>query len=205
VSTSVSTSRARPDTTTILLAASWRASFRALRRHPRTPYAFRQSRRHTAGPTRRCRQPRAADRRFPLTVPSRRCWASSRERLPLSKVARLSVVTQSSDGWMYFSAGSLAGLRVDGLDMSISSGASITPHSPTAGRPSCAIPPARSALIRRQIDDEPRCSTRRLTREESVHSRTPISLGFLVTLPSVEARGRWRERGRMGGRYRKRD
>ena len=30
-----------------------------------------------------------------------------------------------------------------------------------------------------------------------VHSRTPISLRFLVRLPSVEATGRWRERGRM--------
>ena len=32
-------------------------------------------------------------------------------------------------------------------------------------------------------------------REESVHSRTPVLLSFCVTLPSVEARGRWRERG----------
>ena len=29
-----------------------------------------------------------------------------------------------------------------------------------------------------------------------VHSRTPVLLRFLVRLPSVEARGRWRERGR---------
>ncbi len=34
--------------------------------------------------------------------------------------------------------------------------------------------------------------------EQAVHSRTPISLRFLVGLPSVRARGRWRERGRMG-------
>ena len=35
-------------------------------------------------------------------------------------------------------------------------------------------------------------------RDESVQSRTPVLLRFLVRLPSVEARGRWRERGRMG-------
>ena len=33
-------------------------------------------------------------------------------------------------------------------------------------------------------------------QEESVHSRTPVLLRFLVRLPSVEARGRWRERVR---------
>jgi hypothetical protein len=32
----------------------------------------------------------------------------------------------------------------------------------------------------------------------SVHSRTPVLLTFCATLPSVEAKGRWRERGRMG-------
>ena len=32
----------------------------------------------------------------------------------------------------------------------------------------------------------------------AVHSRTPVLLMFRVELPSVEARGRWRERGRMG-------
>ena len=37
-------------------------------------------------------------------------------------------------------------------------------------------------------------------RGQSDHSRTPVLLTFLVTLPSVEARGRWRERGRMKGR-----
>ena len=31
--------------------------------------------------------------------------------------------------------------------------------------------------------------------EQSVHSRTPALLRFLVTLPSVDARGRWKERG----------
>jgi hypothetical protein len=31
-----------------------------------------------------------------------------------------------------------------------------------------------------------------------VHNRTPVLLGFRVELPSVEARGQWRERGRMG-------
>ena len=35
-------------------------------------------------------------------------------------------------------------------------------------------------------------------RRESVHSRTPVLLVFSVRLPSVEAKGRWRERGRMG-------
>ena len=35
-------------------------------------------------------------------------------------------------------------------------------------------------------------------KEESVHSRTLILLRFSVRLPSVEATGRWRERGRMG-------
>ena len=38
-----------------------------------------------------------------------------------------------------------------------------------------------------------------LIEEGAVQSRTPILLGFLGELPSVEARGRWRERGRMGG------
>ena len=33
-------------------------------------------------------------------------------------------------------------------------------------------------------------------REHPVHSRTPVLLRFSVRLPSVEARGRWRERGR---------
>ena len=32
---------------------------------------------------------------------------------------------------------------------------------------------------------------------QSAHSRTPISLRIRVELPSVEATGRWRERGRM--------
>jgi hypothetical protein len=36
--------------------------------------------------------------------------------------------------------------------------------------------------------------------EQSVQDRTPILLRFLVTLPSVEAMGRWRERGRVGRR-----
>jgi hypothetical protein len=31
-----------------------------------------------------------------------------------------------------------------------------------------------------------------------VHNRTPVLLGFRVELPSVEARGQWLERGRMG-------
>jgi len=35
-----------------------------------------------------------------------------------------------------------------------------------------------------------------------IHSRTPILLKFCVALPSVEATGRWRERGRMGRRAR---
>ena len=34
-------------------------------------------------------------------------------------------------------------------------------------------------------------------KERSVQNRTPVSLRFLITLPSVEARGRWRERGRV--------
>ena len=33
---------------------------------------------------------------------------------------------------------------------------------------------------------------------KSVQNRTPLLLGFRVELPSVEAIGRWRERGRMG-------
>jgi hypothetical protein len=40
-------------------------------------------------------------------------------------------------------------------------------------------------------------STSVATREESVHSRTPVLLRFSVRLPSVEARGRWRERRGM--------
>ena len=35
-------------------------------------------------------------------------------------------------------------------------------------------------------------------RGHQAHNRTPFLLTFLVRLPSVEARGRWRERGRMG-------
>ena len=35
-------------------------------------------------------------------------------------------------------------------------------------------------------------------REHQAHSRTLILLRFLVRLPSVDATGRWRERGRMG-------
>jgi hypothetical protein len=34
--------------------------------------------------------------------------------------------------------------------------------------------------------------------EGSIHSRTAVLLRFLLTLPSTTARGRWRERGRMG-------
>ena len=34
-------------------------------------------------------------------------------------------------------------------------------------------------------------------RGQSDHNRTPVLLTFLVRLPSVEATGRWRERGRM--------
>ena len=34
-----------------------------------------------------------------------------------------------------------------------------------------------------------------LTLEGAVHSRTPVFLRFAAELPSVEARGRWRERG----------
>jgi hypothetical protein len=33
--------------------------------------------------------------------------------------------------------------------------------------------------------------------DESVHNPTPVLLIFSVTLPSVTATGRWRERGRM--------
>jgi hypothetical protein len=36
------------------------------------------------------------------------------------------------------------------------------------------------------------------SRGNRVHNRTPVLLGFRVELPSVEARGQWRERGRMG-------
>ena len=36
------------------------------------------------------------------------------------------------------------------------------------------------------------------SRVHQAHSRTAILLRFSVRLPSVEARGRWRERGRMG-------
>jgi hypothetical protein len=35
------------------------------------------------------------------------------------------------------------------------------------------------------------------SKERPVHSRTQISLKFLVRLPSVEVKGRWRERGKM--------
>jgi hypothetical protein len=34
-------------------------------------------------------------------------------------------------------------------------------------------------------------------KERSVQNRTPVLLMFSVRLPSVEARGRWRERARM--------
>jgi hypothetical protein len=34
-------------------------------------------------------------------------------------------------------------------------------------------------------------------KERQVQNRTPISLRFLVELPSVEAKERWRQRGRL--------
>jgi hypothetical protein len=37
-----------------------------------------------------------------------------------------------------------------------------------------------------------------LIEGESVHSGTPVLLRFSLRLPSVEATGRWRERGKMG-------
>jgi hypothetical protein len=36
-------------------------------------------------------------------------------------------------------------------------------------------------------------------REQAVQNRTPFSLSFVVSLPSVEATGRWRERGGWAG------
>jgi hypothetical protein len=37
-----------------------------------------------------------------------------------------------------------------------------------------------------------------LLLEQSVQNRTPVLLIFSVSLPSVEARGRWKERRRIG-------
>ena len=58
--------------------------------------------------------------------------------------------------------------------------------------------PTRSQMIGWEIYDKFGPSTGVLTREESVHSRTAVLLKFSISLPSVEARGRWRERGRIG-------
>ena len=67
-----------------------------------------------------------------------------------------------------------------------------------SGRPFSGGPkPARPRAIRRQIHDKPQGSTSVATREHQAHSCTPIPLRSFARLPSVEARGRWRERGRM--------
>jgi hypothetical protein len=59
---------------------------------------------------------------------------------------------------------------------------------------------SRSGVIRRQIHEESQGSTNVAPKDGSVHNRTLISLRFLVRLPSVEAKGRWRERGNMSRR-----
>jgi hypothetical protein len=69
-------------------------------------------------------------------------------------------------------------------------------ESGSSGLTSNPSPPG-SELIGRQIDNETQGSTSVATREQSVQSRTPILLNFLVRLPSVEATGRWRERGSL--------
>jgi hypothetical protein len=62
----------------------------------------------------------------------------------------------------------------------------------------CVLPPARTAVVARQCHDKSACSTSALTKEHPVHSRTRFLLSFSIPLPSVEAKGRWLERGRMG-------
>jgi DNA invertase Pin-like site-specific DNA recombinase len=74
------------------------------------------------------------------------------------------------------------------------------------GRPEREIPSEQIAAVRdlpvREASRRfgiPRTTLQRaLARipERSVHSRTPVLLRFLVTLPSTTATGRWRERGR---------
>ena len=63
-----------------------------------------------------------------------------------------------------------------------------------------AAPLIGSSLAIRACAIESSASPRQISlfssKERSVHSRTPISLTFLVRLPSVTAVGRWRERGR---------
>ena len=76
---------------------------------------------------------------------------------------------------MYFLPGSLAGPGVVDLDRLWRVYYSTLA---TAGRPSCAIPPTPPELIGWEVHDKARCSTRDLTREESVHSRTPVLLAF---------------------------
>jgi len=50
-------------------------------------------------------------------------------------------------------------------------------------------------LVRRKSEAD--VSTTVATKGDPAHTRTPISLRFEVTLPSVTATGRWPERGRM--------
>ena len=52
--------------------------------------------------------------------------------------------------------------------------------------------PARAEVIGRQIHDDLNLSTTALTKEEAVHSRTPVLLGFVVELPPCH-------RGSVGG------
>ena len=62
-------------------------------------------------------------------------------------------------------------------------------------------PSARSSpairQVRERIERSVSLTLQFSSKEESVHSRTPISLTFSVRLPSVTATGRWRERGRI--------
>ena len=73
----------------------------------------------------------------------------------------------------------------------------LVPRRHPSAPDSSVVSPTGTEVIRRQVHDDPETSTGVLTKEESVHSRTPVLLRFSLRLPSVEARGRWRERGRI--------
>ena len=49
-------------------------------------------------------------------------------------------------------------------------------------------------MIRRQVYDDLNLSTSALTKEQAVHSRTPISLAFRVELPPCHLGPGWKRR-----------
>ena len=80
----------------------------------------------------------------------------------------------------------------------------IPPHTLSAcdrhGRRFCLSPSiGRGRIGPHCPSSKARCSVEAAASHQA-HSRTPISLRCLVRLPSVTARGRWRERRRVGRR-----